>query len=287
MKYATCFVIAASLALAANKKEAQPSSLAATQETVAASRVVRANDRDVIPIMTRLRFSTMIVLPKDETILQALTGDSTFWIVDGLRNIVTIKPSEAAHDRTNLNLITASGSVYSFALTLGKDNDQPDLKVIVEPRGGETLFASTALTGAAPRYVPADQIEDYRKQIEVAQNEAKQAREDAEREVAAAHKNADTKIKMAKAGMPAGLHFDYKYGYDPAFGIKAMWHDDRFTYIKADPKELPSLYEYRDKDKNLIQMQFADGLYTIPKILERSQLAMGPKKRLHIQHEEK
>jgi len=291
MKHILCLITVASLALAANtKKEAQPDSSAIPRENVAASRVIRVSDRDIVPVMTRLRFSTMIVLPHDEVIVQALCGDKDFWIIDGSKNFVHVKPTEAAHGKTNLNLITASDNVYSFILTLGTLGDEPDLKLIIEPQGDGLLASRSreAMRGAAPRYVPAEQLEDYRQQAQLAKAEADKAIQAASDEIAAAKKSADLKISMAKAGMPASLHFDYKPTSTPdrEFGFLAMWHDDRFTYIRANPKELPSLYEYRDGDANLIQMDFHDGLYTAPKILERCQLTMG-KKSLHITHEEK
>jgi len=56
------------------------------------------------------------VLPKNEQILDFTCGDKEFWIVSGTQNFAYVKPAKV-NFQTNLNLITASGNVYSFVLT--------------------------------------------------------------------------------------------------------------------------------------------------------------------------
>src|SRR5436190_20517006 len=99
------------------------------------ARVVRYGKEDVVPVHAKLRFSTLIVLPEDEEILDFTTGDKEFWIVNGAHNLCYVHPAQAG-TRSNLNLITASGHVYSFLLTeIGNDpNVEPDLKIFVEPK---------------------------------------------------------------------------------------------------------------------------------------------------------
>jgi type IV secretion system protein VirB9 len=57
--------------------------------------------------------------------------------------------------------------------------------------------------------------------------------------------------------------------------VTAIYHDDRFTYIEAKPEEAPSVYEVKDGKASLIQYEFKDGLYTIPKILDDGYLRVG------------
>ena len=38
--------------------------------------------------------------------------------------------------------------------------------------------------------------------------------------------------------------------------MTAIFHDDRFTYIQANPEETPALYEMKDGKPNLINFQF-------------------------------
>ena len=119
-------------------------------------------ERDVVPVRARLRFTTLIVLPKTEQIMDFVCGDKEFWVVNGAQNFAYVKPAKAGI-RTNLNLVAASGNVYSFVLNEVSDG-QPDLKVFVEPRD-ESMVSAIA---GAPRFVPAQQLEDFREQVEIA-----------------------------------------------------------------------------------------------------------------------
>src|SRR5437868_2458693 len=111
-------------------------------------REVTASDRSVIPLNTKLRYTTMVVLPEDEEILDVICGDRDFWVVSATQNIAHVKPAKEGA-ATNLNLLTASGAVYSFLLTENKSG-QPDLKVYV------TADSSAAHT--KPKYVSATQV---------------------------------------------------------------------------------------------------------------------------------
>ena len=88
-----------------------------------------ASERTLIPLDTKLRYTTMILLPEEEEILDVVCGDNDFWVISATQNIAHVKPAKEGA-ATNLNLVTASGSVYSFLLTEGK-TPQPDLKVYV------------------------------------------------------------------------------------------------------------------------------------------------------------
>src|SRR5208283_6111936 len=46
--------------------------------TEAAARVVKYSKEDIVPVHAKLRFSTLIVLPEDEEILDFTTGDKEF-----------------------------------------------------------------------------------------------------------------------------------------------------------------------------------------------------------------
>ena len=58
----------------------------------------------------------MIVLPEGEEILDVICGDKDFWVISATHNIAHVKPAKEGAS-TNLNLVTASGAVYSFLLT--------------------------------------------------------------------------------------------------------------------------------------------------------------------------
>jgi type IV secretory pathway VirB9-like protein len=51
------------------------------------ARTVKYAETDIIPIHAKIRFSTLIVLPVNEEILDATTGDKEFWIINGAHNL--------------------------------------------------------------------------------------------------------------------------------------------------------------------------------------------------------
>src|SRR5438132_5595819 len=96
-------------------------------------REVTASERSLIPLNTKIRYTTMIVLPEDEEILDVVCGDKDFWVISATQNIAHVKPAKEGA-ATNLNLVTANGAIYSFLLTEGK-SPQADLKVYVKGDG--------------------------------------------------------------------------------------------------------------------------------------------------------
>jgi type IV secretory pathway VirB9-like protein len=243
----------------------QVSTAAAVAESTPAARVVQYGGQDVVKINTKIRYTSLIVLPKDEQILDFTCGDKDFWVVNGTQNFAYIKPAKAAA-QTNLNLITAAGNIYSFVLTevSEKAGVEPDLKVFIEPKD-ESAVAAAAGT---PRFVPAQQLEDYREQIELAKEETRQAK-------AASEAAADARVTKFISNVR--FPFRFESGKKP-FYVRAMYTDDAFTYIQARPEETPALYEIKDGKPNLVNFDYKDGVYVVNKILDRGYLAIGKKK---------
>src|SRR5207253_3315086 len=131
--------------------------------TEAGARVVKYSKEDIVPVQAKLRFSTLIVLPENEEILDFTTGDKEFWVINGAHNLCYIHPAKAGI-RSNLNLITASGHVYSFLLTeiSNEPNADPDLKIFVEPKEGSTIAVNNGLHG----YVSGSEAQAYKKELE-------------------------------------------------------------------------------------------------------------------------
>ena len=104
------------------------------------ARTVQYAETDIVQIGQRYAFSTLIVLPANEEILDATTGDKEFWIINGAHNLCYLHPAQSGI-RSNLNLITSSGHVYSFLLTeVSSDSAvEPDLKVFVERKEESTI----------------------------------------------------------------------------------------------------------------------------------------------------
>jgi type IV secretion system protein VirB9 len=241
-------------------------SVAAT--TTEGAREVTYSREEIIPVKAKLRFSTLIVLPDNEEILDFTTGDKEFWIVNGARNLCYIHPAQAGI-RTNLNLITASGNVYSFLLTeiSSEPNARPDLKLFVQPKeeSGPVRLAG---------YVRAGEVEAYRREME-------RARVQSETEIQAARTQASEEVNRFRSDYAAKLHFDFMFDKKAAaepFLVSAIYHDDQFTYIRCDAREKPALYELKDGKPNLTNFQVEKGVYIVPKILDHAYLAVGKKK---------
>jgi type IV secretory pathway VirB9-like protein len=143
------------------------------------ARLVRYSERDVIPIKAKVRFSTLIVLPANEEILDYTTGDKDYWIINGVHNLCYLHPA-AVGIKTDLNLVTASGHVYSFLLTeISKDRgEQPDVKVFVVPKDSFGIPGATAGAGDPPndqpKYVRASEVAAYRAEVTQLQRQVQQ-----------------------------------------------------------------------------------------------------------------
>jgi type IV secretion system protein VirB9 len=77
------------------------------------SRNVSYHSQDIVPIRAKVKYTTLIVLPATEKIMEAATGDKDFWIVDVVGNFCFVHPAKAGIS-SNLNLITDKGNIYSF-----------------------------------------------------------------------------------------------------------------------------------------------------------------------------
>lgn len=235
------------------------------------ARTVKYSQQDIVQVRAKLRFSTLIVLPQDEEILDFTTGDKEFWIVNGAHNLCYIHPAKAGI-RSNLNLITATGHVYSFLLNeiSNEPNAEPDLKLFVEPKDGSTVTGNTNLRG----FVRAAEAEAYKKQFETLRSQTDQL-------VRAAQTQASEEVSKFRAGYQSKLQFDYSFSSKASrepFLVSAIYHDAEFTYIKCGAREKPTLYEIKDGKPNLINFQFENGVYIAPKILDSGYLSIGTKK---------
>jgi type IV secretion system protein VirB9 len=236
-------------------------------DALAKSRVVRYAASDIVPLATRVRFTTMIVLPADERILDFICGDKEFWIVNGTQNFAYVKPAKPGA-RTNLNLVTASGNVYSFLLTEVTEGAgrEPDLKVSIELQEPSMRAAAAG----PPAFVPARQVEDYRAQVDLAKADARRATEQAQATLAA-----------FRSTYPQQLRFVYRVRLQqPPFFVTAMYHDGMFTYIHARAIEVPTLYELKDGKPSLVHFDFKDGVYVVSKIVDHGYLTIGAKRLL-------
>jgi type IV secretion system protein VirB9 len=234
--------------------------LAAASSAIAESdaRVVKYNSRTIVPIKAKLRYTTLIELPANEKILEAATGDRDYWIIDAVQNFCFLHPAKNGI-RSNLNLITDHGNVYSF--TLEEVAADPDLKVIVEPTDTSTI-------AKAARFVDASDVEAYRQQAQLARVQASDA------------------VNRFESEYPTKQEkFDYRYKDEAPFNIAAIYHDEHFTYIKSNATEKFTLYELKDGQPNLTNFDLRDGTYVIPKVIDKGYVQIG-KKRLSFERKQ-
>lgn len=234
------------------------------------ARTVQYAETDIVQIRAKIRFSTLIVLPPNEEILDATTGDKEFWIINGAHNLCYLHPAQAGI-RSNLNLITSNGHVYSFLLTEigGGSSSEPDLKVVIERKEESTIGGAASV----PALARASEVQAYKSAADAARAEATQA-------IQAAEDRAQKEISQYREQYAEKLQFDYSYEAKSAkapFRIAAIYHDEKFTYIKCDAQEKPTLYEVKDGKPNLINFELSNGVYVIPKILDKGYLTVGKK----------
>lgn len=238
------------------------------------ARRVAAGPDEVVEVRARLRFATTVVLPDDEKILDWVCGDAEYWSVQGAANLAFVKPT-AEGIRTNVTLVTDKGHVYTLLFReLGDEPGEPDLKLLL---GTEETPDRPSGELDPLRFEPRGSAALFERQAAEAREQARQAAERAQRQIV-------TERDRFRAEYPRTMRFDYvvdrRYGDDP-FKVVAMWRDDRFTYIRAQPEEAPALYEERDGQPSLVPYDFADGLYVTRRPLADGWLQIG-KRRLRF-----
>ena len=220
-----------------------------------ASRNVSYHSQDIVPIRAKVKYTTLIVVPATEKIMEAATGDKDFWIVDVVGSFCFVHPAKPGIS-TNLNLITDKGNIYSFTLQdISAQGGDPDLKVIVQPADQSSITASA---GPA-QYVPAAQLDQAKQQLATLQTHVTQA------------------VDEYKSAYPLQLKFDYTFKNEDPFAVQSIYHDDKFTYIKTTASEKFSVYEMKDGKPDLINYDLRDGTYIIPKIVDKGYIEIGKK----------
>ena len=234
-------------------------------------RTVKYSQQDIVPVHAKVRFSTLIVLPQNEEILDFATGDKDFWIINGAHNLCYVHPAQTGI-RTDLHLITSTGHVYSFLLSeiSNEPNTEPDLKIFIVPQEQSSVSGGTGLEG----FVRAGEVEAYKKELEAMRLQTAD-------QVRAAQSQSTEQVNKFRSEYAGKLHFDYQLDPKAArepFLVNAIYHDDAFTYIKCAAREKPALYEVKDGKPNLINFQVENGVYIVPKIIDSGYLAVGKKK---------
>jgi len=221
------------------------------------ARTILYHAKDIVNIRAKVKYTTLIQLPTTEKIIEAATGDKEFWIIDVVGSFCFVHPAKK-EIRSNLNLITDKGNIYSFTLEDITDQpEDPDLKVIVQPSDQSSIVASSG----PPQYVPATQVTAVESQLQGLESHVTQA------------------VDEYKAAYPTELKFDYNFVAGKApFHVTAMYHDARFTYVKSDASEKFAMYEVRDESPNMVNYELRNETYIIQKVLDAGYFEVGKKK---------
>jgi len=213
--------------------------------------------------------STLIVLPPEEKVANVFAGDTVDWVFDGghlASRYISVKP-KVANSTTDIHIISDHGNEYTLELEEVSGDSDPhfDPEVFLTP--GDQAAKEKLIE--LPVFVPASEL-DQAKQQAIAAKAAATATLKAEQE----------KDEEYRSQYPGTLRFDFTWDRSKgdALGLQQIWHDDKFTYLRGRFQETPALYEVKDGKPSLINFDFSDGLYTVPKELDRGYLAIGKQK---------
>ncbi len=231
-------------------------------------RSVVVGERSVVDVYLSQFQDTLIVLPPSEKVRQIFVGDTANWVLTTGKSeeptrYISVKVKDPIVKQTTVNVLSDHDKSYTFRLILSEDHC--DSKVFIDP--DSQLSQDLA---RPPVFVPAAEVETAKK-------EAAAARADAAQAVHHEQAKAQSEIEEFRSKYPGTLRFDYRWDQKVGdrLGVIQIFRDDRFTYIAAQPQEAPTLYEVKDGKPSLVNFDFANGLYTVPKRIERGYLAIG------------
>lgn len=235
-----------------------------------APRTITVSEADTPPVIRAgLLQSTLILLPAEEKVANVFAGDTVDWVFDGghvASRFISIKP-KVADSTTDVHIVSDHGNEYTLQLREVSADEDPhfDSKIFIAP--GDK--AAKERLAELPVFVPAAELDKVKQ--EAAASQAVQA---------ATLKAEKTEEETYRSQYPGSLHFDYTWDKSKGkeLGLQEIWRDDKFTYLRGQFQETPALYEVKDKKPSLINFDFSNGLYTVPKQLANGYLAIGKQK---------
>ena len=235
-----------------------------------APRTVVIKETETPPVIRAgLLQSTLIMLPAEEKVATVFGGDTVDWVFDGghvASRFISIKP-KLANSTTDVHIISDHGNEYTLQLhEISSDGDLHfDSKVFITPgdQAGKEKLAQM------PVFVPAAELDKVKQEAAAAKAAA-----------ASQEKTAATEAEQYRSQYPGQLHFDYAWDKKKAaaLGLQQIWRDEKFTYLRGRFQETPALYETKDGKGSLINFDFSNGLYTVPKTVLVGYLAIGKQK---------
>lgn len=219
-------------------------------------------------------WKTVIVLPSEEKILDAFSGDPDNWDAKGpgQTNFYTVAPRKAGVRKSNLQLITAAGHVYPVVLVdvSSQPDGHADSQIVVELADEEMQRDLKA----KPRFAAYSEVEAFKAIAQRAEDDSAGARMRYERELADAG-------EKTRAELPSKIRL---YQYDSQAAGKSPWNiagifsDDKFTYVRAHPPEAFAVFERKDNGNVAVNVVPAgDGGFRTDRIIENGEFVIGKK----------
>jgi type IV secretory pathway VirB9-like protein len=235
------------------------------------ARTIVYHDSDIAQLYVQIGSITEVHLPDHETIIEARCANRDFFRVNWNEpgTILFIQPQDLVdgHEggkRTNLIAVMASGNTLSFIVQeVSRIKDaHADLKVKVQESDESNIVAAQG----APKFVPAADLDKAKQQAAQAQTELEKER--------AAHAQVAQMAATKEAGT---ISLDYELYDKKGKGDlrPQIYRDDKFTYIRIDTEELPSIWELKDSKLSKLDPTFRDGRYVITKHVDDGELRVG------------
>jgi hypothetical protein len=218
------------------------------------ARTVVVGEHSVVDVYVAPLVSTLLCLPVQEHVREVIGGDSADWQVKAASRqqtrYVSVKLQTDDPVTTDLTVISDHDKPYTFRLI--SSVKEADSKVFIDPDSQ----LSQDLKQPAP-WVPRSEEDEWKRKAESAQAELAQT---------------PAKIDAAVAHYPHTMRL---YQFDPKkarkLGIEVAFHDDKTTRILAYAHHAATLVY----DGKPMAVQFQDGVYTVPQVLDRFFLVSG------------
>ena len=243
---------------------------------------VTMGQRKPVRIRVARNQATLIRLPDGQRVMNVYGGDKGeggVWSVDAGKvptRFLAVKPKEKGI-HTTLHVISNTGQEISFFLEeVSGSEARFDAEVDADVDTGANAVADV-------KWVPVDEVQSCKTHAATLSVDLTQTMKKVQDEIDEAAKKAqsmkDAALIEYQANYPRKLCFGYVWDHAKAakLGFEAAWSDDKFTYFRGS--KVLALYEINEDGKpSLIQYSYAEGVYTVPKLLYDGYFAIGTKK---------
>ena len=242
-------------------------------------RTVEASETQPVRIWTRVRTVTAIVLPEGESVVETASGDAENWDVTPAGAVLYVKPL-VAELVSNLTVRAASGRVFTFTV-VEDSNAVTDYVVTVEAQEEEL---APELEDAARALVPtayrvAGMVEGHDERMAAFEADRRQVIASSARDVAEVWERAEARREAFRRNFALRVRLPYRLtaeAFDVPFQVRDMWTDGRFTYLRSEGQELPTLFSFRAGEPELVEVDVEpEGLLVADQVLRHGILSLG------------